>query len=233
MAFCNSRASSGSGTKSDITGSAGYGGVPPTYLSQGLQRCALLHTCNSGVIVQFPYTPRIYLTRQRYGTSTGTVPVRSRRCSTHRSTHPTASQRFPPPHEHPTHPPSEGGAAAAAPTPQHARICHSAIVSIPVASRQDTAVAGVRTPSIHENPHSLLIVSAGKTPPTCDEIVDLRPSACGHNKGPTRTSVPRASQGAHACCGRQSRACDGGGHQPRLLERYICGHNDYIRSTLR
>ena len=60
--------------------------------------------------------------------------------------------------------------------------CHSAIVSIPVASRQDTAVAGVRTPSIHENPHSLLIVSAGKTPPTCDEIVDLRHSACGHNK---------------------------------------------------
>ena len=110
--------------------------------------------------------------------------TRSRRCSTHRSTHPTASQRFPPPHEHPTHPPSEGGAAAAAPTPQHARICHSAIVSIPVASRQDTAVAGVRTPSIHENPHSLLIVSAGKTPPTCDEIVDLRHSACGHNKLP-------------------------------------------------
>ena len=33
----------------------------------------------------------------------------------------------------------------------------------------------------HENPHSLLIVSAGKTPPTCDEIVDLRHSACGHN----------------------------------------------------
>ena len=93
-----------------------------------------------------------------------------------------ASQRFPPPQEHPTHPPSEGGAAAAASTPQHARICHSAIVSIPVASRQDTAVAGVRTPSIHENPHSLLIVSAGKTPPTCDEIVDLRHSACGHNE---------------------------------------------------
>ena len=107
--------------------------------------------------------------------------TRSRRCSKHRSTHPTASQRFPPPQEHPTHPPSEGGAAAAASTPQHARICHSAIVSIPVASRQDTLAAGVRTPSIHENPHSLLIVSAGKTPPTCDEIVDLRPSACGHN----------------------------------------------------
>ena len=109
--------------------------------------------------------------------------TRSRRCSTHRSTHPTASQRFPPPQEHPTHPPSEGGAAVAASTPQHARICHSAIVSIPVASRQDTAAAGVRTPSIHENPHSLLIVSAGKTPPTCDEIVDLRHSACGHNEG--------------------------------------------------
>ena len=49
--------------------------------------------------------------------------------------------------EHPTHPPSEGGAAAAASTPQHARICHSAIVSIPVASRQDTLAAGVRTPN--------------------------------------------------------------------------------------
>ena len=75
-----------------------------------------------------------------------------------------------------------GRGSTNAPTPQHARICHSAIVSIPVASRQDTAVAGVRTPSIHENPHSLLIVSAGKTPPTCDEIVDLRHSACGHNE---------------------------------------------------
>ena len=29
--------------------------------------------------------------------------------------------------------------------------------------------------------YSLLIESAGKTPPTCDEIVDLRHSACGHN----------------------------------------------------
>ena len=73
--------------------------------------------------------------------------TRSRRCSKHRSTHPTASQRFPPPQEHPIHPPSEGGAAAAASTPQHARICHSAIVSIPVASRQDTLAAGVRTPN--------------------------------------------------------------------------------------
>ena len=44
MAFFNSRASSGSGTKSDITGLAGYGGVPPTYLSQGLQRYTLLLT---------------------------------------------------------------------------------------------------------------------------------------------------------------------------------------------
>ena len=33
-----------------------------------------------------------------------------------------------------------------------------------------------------QNSHTLLIVSAGKTPPTCDEIVDLRHSACGHNK---------------------------------------------------
>ena len=32
-----------------------------------------------------------------------------------------------------------------------------------------------------QNSHSLLIRSAGKTPPTCDEIVDLRHSACGHN----------------------------------------------------
>ena len=72
--------------------------------------------------------------------------TRSRRCSTHRSTHPTASQRFPPPQEHPTHPPSEGGAAAAASTPQHARICHSAIVSIPTPLGQDTLAAGVRTP---------------------------------------------------------------------------------------
>ena len=34
-----------------------------------------------------------------------------------------------------------------------------------------------------QNSHSLLIRSAGKTPPTCDEIVDLRHSACGHNHG--------------------------------------------------
>ena len=72
--------------------------------------------------------------------------TRSRRCSKHRSTHPTASQRFPPPHEHPTHPPSEGGAAAAASTPQHARIRHSAVVSIPTPLGQDTLAAGVRTP---------------------------------------------------------------------------------------
>ena len=32
-----------------------------------------------------------------------------------------------------------------------------------------------------QNSHSFLIRSAGKTPPTCDEIVDLRHSACGHN----------------------------------------------------
>ena len=72
--------------------------------------------------------------------------TRSRRCSKHRSTHPTASQRFPPPQEHPTHPPSEGGAAAAASTPQHARIRHSAVVSIPTPLGQDTLAAGVRTP---------------------------------------------------------------------------------------
>ena len=33
-----------------------------------------------------------------------------------------------------------------------------------------------------QNSHTFLIVSAGKTPPTCDEIVDLRHSACGHNQ---------------------------------------------------
>ena len=49
-----------------------------------------------------------------------------------------------------------------------------------------------KTPLIQKKSHSLLIVSAGKTPPTCDEIVDLRPSACGHDEPGGEPSRERA-----------------------------------------
>ena len=51
--------------------------------------------------------------------------------------------------------------------------------------------AAVKLERLHQKmiSSSFLIVSAGKTPPTCDEIVDLRHSACGHdNEKSTRST---------------------------------------------
>ena len=86
---------------------------------------------------------------------------------------------------HPRNTPSTHQAKAERPR-QHQRPSMRASATAPSSPfpwrRVRTRSRPVSGPLIHENPHSLLIVSAGKTPPTCDEIVDLRHSACGHNK---------------------------------------------------
>ena len=91
---------------------------------------------------------------------------------------------------HPRNTPSTHQAKAERPR-QHQRPSMRASATAPSSPfpwrRVRTRSRPVSGPLIHENPHSLLIVSAGKTPPTCDEIVDLRHSACGHNKNLNRT----------------------------------------------
>ena len=101
---------------------------------------------------------------------------------------------------HPRNTPSTHQAKAERPR-QHQRPSMRASATAPSSPfpwrRVRTRSRPVSGPLIHENPHSLLIVSAGKTPPTCDEIVDLRHSACGHNKGHFEKSARH--ERAHAC----------------------------------
>ena len=47
----------------------------------------------------------------------------------------------------------------------------------------DSANSALLSVTLPPNSVVMLIVSAGKTPPTCDETVDLRPIAFGHNNG--------------------------------------------------